>query len=726
MAGLSTATRRNPIVSRTQVACLLSVTLLSTVVAGAAPSPASGISERLARILGELPADQVPTGILYDRVLALAPIEEHDGSPGSAPANLRAWRQMLHEISRASLAAPSWPQLEAVEERAERKIRRGVVPLAVMNFRYDRIHPDALETGALVVENGRLRMGAGDPFVTRRVVAAAALRDYTYRGGDLAFRLDREDYLSNDTAAPHDVEIDFDDGHGFVPVTFGAPHPVRYLAAGRKTIRLRMTLAGGSPLHASFPFNVRQLVTPAPDDTLHVTASIPYNGAFGTGDAYVYLSDAHTELTEPVVVIEGFDIDNSMDWDELYALLNQEQLIEDLRSRGFDAVVLNFTDAVDYIQRNAFVAVELIQQVQAAVGPERTMALIGASMGGLVGRYALAYMEEEALPHAVRTFISFDSPQSGAAIPLGIQYWLWFFADQSPEAAALLAALDNPGARQMLAYHHTDPPGGTGEADPLRLQLLADLTTIGEYPAGTRKVAIANGNGARLGQGFNPGEQIIEWEYSSALVDIIGNVWAVPDGESATIFHGLIDFILFPPDEILVNVAGTRPFDSAPGGWRDSMAEMDATQAPFGDIVALHPNHCFIPSISALAVETSDLFYDIAGDPNLLDHTPFDAVYFPLENQEHVMITPENAAWFTAEIESGVTGVASVSRSTPLVARVSPCPMPAPSGSRCTTLRAGRWPCSSTVMWRPGSGRRAGPGRLLPDRGPGPGSTSST
>jgi hypothetical protein len=36
------------------------------------------------------------------------------------------------------------------------------------------------------------------------------------------------------------------------------------------------------------------------------------------------------------------------------------------------------------------------------------MAIVGASMGGLVGRYALAWMESQALPHDVRTFISFD------------------------------------------------------------------------------------------------------------------------------------------------------------------------------------------------------------------------------------------------------------------------------------------------------------------------------
>jgi surfactin synthase thioesterase subunit len=61
-------------------------------------------------------------------------------------------------------------------------------------------------------------------------------------------------------------------------------------------------------------------------------------------------------------------------------------------------VVLNFTDATDYLQRNAFVLVNLLQQIQGIVGPQTTVALAGASMGGLVSRYALAYMETNGLP----------------------------------------------------------------------------------------------------------------------------------------------------------------------------------------------------------------------------------------------------------------------------------------------------------------------------------------
>ena len=73
--------------------------------------------------------------------------------------------------------------------------------------------------------------------------------------------------------------------------------------------------------------------------------------------------------SNPIVVVEGFDLENVYDWEELYELLNQEGLLEILRGRGFDAVVLNFAEATDHIQRNAYVLVRLIQQINAAIGP---------------------------------------------------------------------------------------------------------------------------------------------------------------------------------------------------------------------------------------------------------------------------------------------------------------------------------------------------------------------
>jgi hypothetical protein len=124
------------------------------------------------------------------------------------------------------------------------------------------------------------------------------------------------------------------------------------------------------------------------------------------------------------------------------------------------------------------------------------------------------------------------------------------------------------------------------------------------------------------------------------------------------IFDGHIR-ILIIPQSLQVTVSGTQPFDNAPGGWRSSMADMDSTEAPYGDIIALYDNHCFIPTISALAIDTQDLFYDIGGDPDILSRTPFDAVYYPTDNQDHASITAENAQWFLSEARISATSVAS-------------------------------------------------------------------
>jgi hypothetical protein len=527
------------------------------------------------------------------------------------------------------------PEAEAIRLSANARGRSGVVPIAVLDA---RIPADEAKEEAVVF-------------------AAAAMKEHTYRGDEVLFVLDRERYLSPD-GTPERIEIDFEDGRGFRGVRIGEPALIRYGAPGMKTIRLRAVDAGGAERYAAFRFDVRALQTPNPHDTLTITATEPYLGAFGTGEAYVYLSDLHTELTNPVVVIEGFDLDDTMDWDELYALLNQQNLLETLRAEGFDAVVLNFTSATDYMQRNSFVVEALLDEVAGAIPPERDLALVGASMGGVVSRFALAWMESHSIDHRVRSFLSFDSPQSGANIPLGIQYWLAFFSDLSADAAYLLSRLDTPAARQLLVYHHTAPPGSTGESDSLRAEFESDLADAGGWPSIPRKVAIANGSGYGADQGFAPADQIIDYEYDGLLVDIRGNVWAVPDGGPATIFDGLKRIWPFPATTMAVTVAGTAPYDNAPGGYRSSMAEMDSTEAPYGDIVALHPSHCFIPTVSALAIDTEDLFYLVANDPEVLSLTPFDMIYFPVDNQEHVEITPESAEWFLSEIRA-VTGVAS-------------------------------------------------------------------
>ncbi len=575
------------------------------------------------------PAAPPPGGLF-----APSALEELDGSPGSPVLTAPRWRQALHDAGRLAGEAGALPDAARVREAAARRAKSGLVPIGLLD----------------------LSVPSGDGAGAIGIFAAAALKEHTYRGEEARFVLDAERLFSGGPVGAR-LEIDPDDGGGFRALPIGEPVGARYGSAGEKTVRVRAIDPDGSERISSFRFDVRALAAPLPDDTLAIAATVPYLGQYGAGEAYVYLSDSHATLTNPAVVIEGFDLDDTMNWEELYALLNQQNLVETLRDEGFDAVVLNFDQATDYMQRNSFVVVALIEQVLASIEPDREIVLIGASMGGIVSRYALTWMESQSIDHRVRTFISFDAPQRGAAIPLGVQYWLDFFSDLSTDAAFLLSRLDTPAARQLLVYHHTSPPGSTGEPDSLRPAFDAELASIGGWPALPRKVAVANGSGVGAGQGFAAGAQIIDYEYDGLLVDIRGNVWAVPDGGAATILDGYIRIWPFSATTMLVSVSGTEPYDNAPGGRRSSMAEMDATEAPYGDIVALHPSHCFIPTTSALALETSDLFYPVLSDTNAILLTPFDAIYCPAENQDHVSITPESAVWFLEEITRPATAV---------------------------------------------------------------------
>ncbi len=561
-----------------------------------------------------------------------------------------------------------------------------VIRIGMLDVTYERIRDPQrarVEGDELILEPGAVQPA--------RAFLVAPTRGYSYHGAMVAYVLDSRLYAGNRSQRPASIEIDFGNGEGYRPVRFDERVFVRYPAAGDYAARVRNTDASGDTRYASFPVEIRALAAPAPNDTLPLTGTQPFNGVTATGRAFVYLSSAHTTLTRPAVVVEGFDIDNTMNWDELYALLNQEGLIEELRTRGYDAVVLDFSEATDYIQANAFVLVDLLHQVQADIDPSATYPLVGASMGGLVARYALAWMEQNADPHRVRNFVSFDVPHAGANIPLGIQYWLDFFADQSTEAAHLLGRLDRPAARQMLLYHHTSPPTGTGSADPLRAAFMSDLVALGNYPTQPRRVALANGSGTMATQGFNAGAQIISYNYNNILVTVRGNVWAVPNSTTTQILQALIDPIFLPADAMNVSVSGTLPWDGAPGGSRNSMAQMDAVQAPYGDIVALYQNHCFIPTISALDIATTNPFYDVAGDPQLLSHTPFANLYVPAINEPHVTVTPGNAAWLLDEIDPPATAVRNGAPAPAFsLAAVAPNPFDAATSVRWDLSRATR------------------------------------
>jgi len=88
---------------------------------------------------------------------------------------------------------------------------------------------------------------------------------------------------------------------------------------------------------------------------------------------------------------------------------------------GFDHYTVEFCDPTDYLQRNAFVVKELIQEISPTLGSTEKFVIAGSSMGGLITRYVLTRLESEGFDHGVDLWITNDAPHKGAYIPLSVQ-----------------------------------------------------------------------------------------------------------------------------------------------------------------------------------------------------------------------------------------------------------------------------------------------------------------
>lgn len=415
--------------------------------------------------------------------------------------------------------------------------------------------------------------------------------------------------------------------------------------------------------------SVQSLVSiPSPSLTFHLNYPLP-NGYPNKGidghnsvgaTIYIYANHLSSGIKRPIIMPEAFDPENTRDWDSLYVRMNAQNTIECLRTLGYDFIVINYDDGGNFIEHNAYLLTKVIEWVNANKQTTDKNVVFGPSMGGLVARYGLLYMENRNINHDTRLFISFDSPQYGANVPLGLQYVIRYWKDKvgGDDAEANYKILKTNAARQMILYHIINTrETGVISPDPLRISFDQNLHAMGDWPTKLRKVAISNGSGDGLLQLKNdnttrlqPGDKIMDFDKGPS---IFSRVWAVPNGVKTGIARCKTLFDANPND---YRVSGTRPFDNMPGGYRGFTAEMKGV-----DNTANASKQCFVPTFSALAIATNENYYSPHFDPNALSKTPFDAIYYPVENQGHVTITAENKNWIINEIRPSYLEVSTSS-----------------------------------------------------------------
>lgn len=418
-----------------------------------------------------------------------------------------------------------------------------------------------------------------------------------------------------------------------------------------------------------------------------ITATIAFQGYdetqpyFGQGEYEIYLDNVDGILDNPVIVLDGFDPGDSRDIAGLYASLSfdGQNMADILRDEGFDIVVLNAplynTDGkdidggADYIQRNAMVLIALIQKLNTDKVGDAKLVVLGPSMGGLIGRYALAYMENNSLDPETRLYISFDAPHRGANIPISLQYLINYFAEQVGDATAQLVVdqlLNSPAAKEMLVDHYLGHllSGSTYEQDPTKVLPLgapdfrdafqAELDALG-FPTNVRNVAMINGSGNGTTTG-TPGATVVDTNLTiDATTDVdVALKFTPAANQTNTVTDVTVNVFGIPINTYQTTAQSpstTDGVDSAPGGTgsiSDALGDGGGNPVLIEFINAIQQDiYSFIPTMSSLAINNPNWF-----ETPDLNNSPFVNFYIPAENEPHVTVTAESAQFAMDEIRN--------------------------------------------------------------------------
>lgn len=447
----------------------------------------------------------------------------------------------------------------------------------------------------------------------------------------------------------------------------------------------------------------------------------PTVAAVGEFEIFYSTNNGDNLLRNPIILVDAFDPGDVNKIPDIYGFLDFDgdtgtsNLADVLRAEGFDVVILNFPGigGADYIERNAMILVDLInilntQKAMDTATPGQNI-IIGPSMGGLISRYALNFMESTMQDADTGLWISFDSPHLGANVPIGLQHQFNYLANNPLNPVAEVQpiiddVLNSTAARQLL-IDHFEPHLETGSAvdfdatltlpiaHPFRtifLNNINSLTTSG-FPENVRSIAVTNGN---IFDGTNyylakddgsttqvsPGFIITDTTIPLEIPGLFGGTITlnIDISLNMTPAAGAAQQVsrFFTTVPILGNVestasSGTDNFDgvdAAPGGLFGLSAfagDLEPGVATdFLDDLNID-QFSFIPTVSALGLTITD---EATGGDNIdwyhdinisttratTDNTPFDNTFIPNTNEGHVELTQANIDFMLAEIRGAV------------------------------------------------------------------------
>ncbi len=550
---------------------LLFILLLVSTFATAQQEISTAYATQVTNMFAPLDKTKIPHKILLDFGFEYTNLKAFNGVlTDSTMVDVPTLKHIYNTIfsSRVTSATTGFINPNNFDSNWKTNRTAGTISLSGLYYKYNAFINDAINLGKVNYINNQFQ----DKFVSgvwqnpyQEFQAFAMAPAITkYEGLNFNVKIPSTIFYSNYQSLVQSIQIDFDNGNGFVTVPFNQNISVNYPAEGLKVWKYKLNLTNGTSLLSQSKIEVTQGIVTMPWGTSttatsnisttsvassaiyshSITATKNYGGTFGT--VKLTIDDTNNDgIRKPLIVAEGFDAGiilqpesvNGMNTYSTFRKTVQNSFSSELQNliyysnKQYDIIYVDWDNGVDYLQKNAFALEAVIAWVNSVkIGTEKNVVL-GQSMGGVIARYALADMEQTSLIHDTRLFVSHDAPQQGANIPVSIQYMFRHVTNlynrySSPFGIQVIdvpflenSLLDQPATKQMLMnwvnpYSNIDNNSSSSFYNELRNK---GLVSSGGYPLNCRNIAISNGAECGISQGFNAGDTLLSYNLSNKL-----------------------------------------------------------------------------------------------------------------------------------------------------------------------------------------------------------------
>ncbi|WP_435415742.1 hypothetical protein [Polaribacter aestuariivivens] len=697
----------------------------------------------------------ITSNILIDRVFPVAALQEFNQGSRIDTSSYTHFKQAWSELYRASYIKNFSALAQLKQQVTTKNYNNSTVPIGIINTEFHQGNYGTTSQNATVNFDPSTSLFSNkpniNPFIKKQTTVIAPLVAKVF-GNTINFTTDPLFHLQKQGKTIKNLQIQTN-GSTFQLINnyvIQSGANISYTTSGLKNLHFTITYNDNSTkqthakIYVHVPTNYQARGNISPLTEIVANTDLAFQGydenqAISGKNKYKIYYNGDNILDKPIVIIDGYDpgdlrkIDPQSDGynkesSSIYELMSYDDdnnestpnkdLVNELNTLGYDVVIVNhhvydsggfeIDGGSDYIERNAFTLISLLRHINATkVGTEQNV-IIGPSMGGLISRYALAYMEKQfALTgnntkwnHDTRLWVSFDSPHQGANIPIGVQKGIQFFADDFGVESAkdfINEQLSKPAPKQMLVNHFTNDTNLPVGAPYFRDRFQSDLDNLG-MPQNLRKVALVNGSITGELNGISSAKYLeVDADIDTVIAlpffglgglgailtiganifadSMLGNFYHTTNSKSGTqesfTFDGGLrgKFLWWEWWTTRTNYK-SKPkskgsYDIAPGGnfyAQQLLADESTSNEQFIYVLVnvfigtgatvIDPTHSFIPTKSALAYQGSSILDENIGGINMVcsGNTPFDNYFAPENNEEHITLTSTNVAWLLEEL----------------------------------------------------------------------------